>query len=301
MRDQGQSIAILWASMGAIYQRFGYGLAASMVRYEFDPRLAALEPGEAHSGTAQFVPAATARPALEAIYGRFITGRNLPIHRTGFLWEGELREKPGSPRYVAIYTAASGDQTGYMVYRTRDGHGITASQEMTVSDFIHCDVDAFRGLWDYFLRHDLVSKVTMSGVVAEDDPAFDLLSEPRVLQRRTIDAIWLRIVDVADALPRRPYGAAGSLVFAIPTDDQCPWNAGAWQLETDGESATVSRTAAEPTLAMPINTLAGLLTGFRSATHYQRIGRLECTDPRSLALADAMFRTDSRPFTPNDF
>jgi predicted acetyltransferase len=272
-----------------------------MVRYEFDPRLAALEPGGGFTGTVQLVPAATARPALEGIYGRFIAGRNLPIHRTDFLWSGELREKPGSPRYVAIYTAASGEQTGYMVYRTRDGHALTASQEMTVSDFIHCDVDAFRGLWDYILRHDLVSKVTMSGVVAEDDPAFDLLSEPRILQRRTIDAIWLRITDVAGALAQRPFRTAGRLVFAIPTDDQCPWNAGTWQIETDGESATVSRSTAEPGLSMPINTLGGLLTGYRSATHYQRIGRLECTDPRSLALADAMLATDYRPFTPNDF
>src|SRR3712207_9436470 len=33
-RERGQAIAILWASMAAIYQRFGYGLAADGLRYD---------------------------------------------------------------------------------------------------------------------------------------------------------------------------------------------------------------------------------------------------------------------------
>ena len=28
-RDRGQALAMLWASMGAIYQRYGYGLASA--------------------------------------------------------------------------------------------------------------------------------------------------------------------------------------------------------------------------------------------------------------------------------
>lgn len=35
MRERGQAVAILWASMGAIYQRFGYGLASTGVGYRF--------------------------------------------------------------------------------------------------------------------------------------------------------------------------------------------------------------------------------------------------------------------------
>jgi predicted acetyltransferase len=302
MRDEGQSMAILWASMGAIYQRFGYGLAASMVRYEFDPRYARFEKSLPAEGRVEMVPAETARPLLEAIYNRFIEPRNLPIHRTGFLWESALRQKPGSPKYVAVYTTTdAGEPRGYIVYKTRDGSGLIASQELQVIDFIPLDTGAFRALWDYILRHDLVSKVTMGGVIPEDDPAPDLLSEPRILNRRTMDAIWLRITDVASALAQRPYAAPGKLTFAISGDEQCPWNEGTWTLETDGPAATISRTTEPPGLSMPINTLAGLLTGFRTASHYRRIGLLESSDPAAVAMADRLFATDYRPFTPNEF
>ena len=36
--EEGIPASILWASMGAIYQRFGYGLASSGYKYQFDPR-----------------------------------------------------------------------------------------------------------------------------------------------------------------------------------------------------------------------------------------------------------------------
>jgi predicted acetyltransferase len=301
MRDSGQAIAILWASMGAIYQRFGYGLAASMVRYEFDPRFAVLEVKRPLAGRVEMVPVESARPVIESIYNRFIEPRNLPIHRTNFLWESDLRAKPDSPKYVALYTAADGDPRGYMVYRTREGSGLIANHVMQVVDFIPLDVEAFSALWDYILRHDLVGKVTMSGVVPEDDPAPDLLSEPRILNRRTTDAIWLRITDVAAALRQRPYSEPGRLTFAIAEDEQCPWNEGTWALETDGPYTTVSASSDAPMLSMPVTTLAGLLTGFRTASQYHRIGRLECRDHRALQLADRMFATDYRPFTPNEF
>ena len=35
-RERGQSMAILWASFGGIYQRFGYGPASNFVGYDFD-------------------------------------------------------------------------------------------------------------------------------------------------------------------------------------------------------------------------------------------------------------------------
>jgi len=36
MRDSGQSVAALWASQAAIYQRYGYAAASSRIRYSID-------------------------------------------------------------------------------------------------------------------------------------------------------------------------------------------------------------------------------------------------------------------------
>src|SRR6185369_3145991 len=103
------------------------------------------------------------------------------------------------------------------------------------------DMDAYRGMWEFIRRHDLVGRVEMRGAVPEDDPAPDLLLEPRMLNRRTSDGIWLRVVDLEAALPKRPYGARGELTLRLEGDDVCPWNNGTYLMETDGQTTDVRR------------------------------------------------------------
>src|SRR5690606_3962998 len=131
----------------------------------------------------------------------------------------------------------------------------------------------------YIRRHDLLGTVRMAAIIPEDDPAPDLLSEPRQLNRWTGDGIWLRITDIASALPQRPYSEPGRLSFAIEGDDLCPWNNGTWTIEADEGHAQVVQSDTPAQMTMPVNTLAGLLTGYRTATHFERIGRLSCDDP----------------------
>jgi len=175
------------------------------------------------------------------------------------------------------------------------------NQRMEVRDFIPLDMDAYYGLWEYIRGHDLVREVVMAGVIPEDDPAPDLLSEPRMLNRWVGDGVWMRVVDVERALTLRPFGAAGSLTIEVVDDQVCAWNTGTYRLDTDGANATATRTTATADLRMPVNTLAGLLSGYRSARHYQRIERLEATSPATVGLADRIFRTEYAPFTPNEF
>ena len=40
-KEEGYAIASLWASMGALYQRYGYGLATHFNNYSIDPRFSA--------------------------------------------------------------------------------------------------------------------------------------------------------------------------------------------------------------------------------------------------------------------
>ena len=82
MRDRGQSCAILWASMGAIYQRFGYGLASTQVSYRFDPRFAQLATDVPLSGSVSLEPQEDAFPVIKQIYIEAATPRNLHIHRS---------------------------------------------------------------------------------------------------------------------------------------------------------------------------------------------------------------------------
>ena len=138
-------------------------------------------------------------------------------------------------------------------------------------------------------------------ILAEDDPAPELLLEPRMLNRRTFDGIWMRVVDVEKALADRPYGARGELTIHVAADQMCPWNDGTYLLETDGPSASVRRVDREPDLTLSVNELATLISGYRGASHLARAGRVEARDQQVLRTADAIFRTERAPHCPNDF
>ena len=304
MRERDQSLAILWASMGAIYQRFGYGLSTSQVRYSFDPRISQFNAPASHKGSIELMEKEEAFPLIKQNYIQWVQDKNLGIHRSTILWQAStLRANVKEhPVYCALYRNTDGEVTGHAVYQTNEGHfpDPGPDQVMSVSDFIARDMDSYRSLWDYLRAHDLVRRIDINGV-AEDDPAPELLLEPRVLQRKTSDGIWMRVVDVEKALPQRPYGSRGELTIAIPEDSVCPWNVGTYLMETDGKTTSVQRTQGKADITTTANVLASLISGYRSASHFAKACQLEARDAESLRTADAIFRSEHAPYCPNGF
>jgi predicted acetyltransferase len=295
-RERGQSLAILWASMGAIYQRFGYGGASTHLEYDFDPRDAALQWPVDASGTVRLVPEDEALDTIERVYIDYATPRTLMLHRPAAMWQVLLRERKDERKHIAVYRDGAGEPRGYLVYETKGEHTAFEpgpDQHLTVHDFFALDLEAYAALWEYLRKHDLVRRVVMHP--PEDDPAPALLLEPRALRRRTGDGAWMRVVDVEAALPQRPYGDAGGLTLRV-LDELCGWNDGCFRLETDGRESSVTRTAATPDVTMPVRTLAMLASGHMSATHLGRWELLEAADERAVRLADRLFRTEYRPY-----
>lgn len=304
MRDRGQSLAILWASMAAIYQRFGYGIASENVTYRFDPRFAGFQRSEPETGHVTLETADEAYATIKQVYIQAATPRNLHIHRSSVLWHVDtLRGHPKSLRvYVAVYRNGDGEPRGYAVYTTQEQerHEPGPGHRMVVQDFAWLDLEAYRALWEYLRRHDLVGVIEMQKM-APDDPAPLLLLEPRMLNRRTSDAIWMRVVDAERALAQRPYGDRGELTIGIDGDDLCAWNNGAFLLETDGRTSEARRTDREPDLVMGPNSLATLLSGRHPASYLARLGLVEARQTKALRTADALFRTEYAPHCPNNF
>lgn len=305
MHEREQPLAILWASMGAIYQRFGYGLATSHVRYSFDPRFAALRDVAPAGGRVELLPGPEeALPLLKQVYIQWATPRNLVLHRATPLWMSSTLRPPkkDAPVYSGLFRDSIGEPRGHLVYSTeeRPTGEPGPDQVMTVSDFIALDVAAAMALWEYIRNHDLVRTVELHGM-PEDSPIPALLLEPRMLNSRVSDGIWMRVVDAEAALAARPYGARGSLSLAIQGDSLCPWNNGTYLMETDGPTADVRRTDRQPDLTLSPNVLASLVAGYRSATYFHRAGLLQARDEGSLRTADALFRTEFAPHCPNSF
>ena len=301
-RDRGESSAILWASYGAIYQRFGYGLASMWVDYTWDPRYGALS-GPAATGQTDVLPFEEARPIAEQLLTEYTKPRNLMIDRSEARWNRIF--EPDDPSWklhqMAVYRDAQGEPRGYLSFRNREAEDWNPgpNQYMTVGNFVALDIEAYRGMWEFLAAHDLVKEIAMERV-PEDDPASLLLLEPRTLRRRTGDGLWMRLADVALALNQRPYGAAGTLVIEV-LDEVFDWNAGSYRIETDGMSSTVVRTADAADLTMPVARLAQLVSGYASATQLARAGLIEAPDPAVLEVADHMFATAFRPYCQDGF
>jgi predicted acetyltransferase len=299
-RERGQSLAILWASLGAIYQRYGYGLASTHASYRIDPRDIRFNDPVGPDGQVQLMDGGEARPQLETIYEAFAAPRNLMIHRYPVVWDLRL-PRPGvaNPR-VAVYFDRAGEARGYAVFDLKPDPevGFGRSQLVSISDSAHLDLDAHRGLWEFFAAHDLVRRVEWQQV-PEDDPIPLLLAEPNELHRRTGAAIWMRVTDVEAALGQRPYGDDGVLTLAV-VDPLCDWNAGVFSLETAGGGTEVSRARGEADITLPVAALAVLIAGHRSASQLARGGLVE-GDAKALRVADALFAPTYAPFCADGF
>lgn len=303
-RDRAEPMVMLWASMGAIYQRFGYGRGSEAVAYNADPRFMGLREPFTWDGDVRLVDQASTadRAVAERVYDEWAKPRNLVPVRDAWRWEYLWWEAKKDRYHVVVAEDASGQARGYMAYRNKENWipgEPGPNQTMEVNGLFALDLDARKALWEYVRAHDLVFRAKFDKV-EPDDPIQDLLLEPRELRRFTGDAMWVRIIDVPRALEARPYSAAGALTLRVH-DNLAPWNDGVWRFETDGEQTRV--TPAEggaADLDLSINALASLLTGFRSATRIARAGMLT-GDPAAVRQADAIFATDYAPHMPEGF
>lgn len=303
-REQGMPAAMLWATMGAIYQRFGYGLASHHVVYEFDPRFAGLRDTAGPAGDVRRVVRDAALPALRDLYGQYCAERNLLIHRSPVMWDAMLPTEGKTLPHIAICYDARERPVAYTIYRTKltgTPGGTGPWQQLNIVDLVWLTIEGYRGIWEYLRRHDLVRNV-MWIAVPEDDPAPQLLMEPRVLGRRSADGIWLRVIDAAAALAARGYQYTGEVSVRVASDALCPWNERLYEIASDGQSAEVrTRSSGDADLVLAPNALSSLLCGHTSASALARAGLAESANAKRLPLLDAFFATRFRPTCANDF
>jgi predicted acetyltransferase len=301
--EKGVPVAILWASMGAIYQRFGYGLASTHLRYSFDPRFAGFQLSNSVHGSTRLYEKSEGLPIIKNIYRQYCMDRNLLIHRVDRMWNSMLPDKGKHKQYIAIFSDDDGQPTAYSLYQTKwmNGQNAGPDQKLTVSDFCWLDMNGYQGMWEFLCAHDLVGTIDWNAV-PEDDPATGLLLEPRMLQRRTFDGIWLRVIDVESCLAARKYGVPGEVVVRITEDELCPWNKGVYQITSSGEACEVKKTdQGNVDIEVSVQGLASLVSGHNKASWLDRIGRLKAARPERLPEIDSFFETLYRPTCANDF
>jgi predicted acetyltransferase len=169
-----------------------------------------------------------------------------------------------------------------------------SQSELVLVDAIATSTEATRELWRYLFGVDLIAKVSLWNF----DPAtplFLMVRDARRLQLKLSDGIWLRLVDVGEALRRRSYEGDDSVVLEV-TDAFCPWNEGRYRA---GSEAGPTEDAAELRLSV-----ADLASSYLGAFSFERLaaaGRVEELADGAIARATALFRTELPPYCPEPF
>ena len=306
-----EPIAGLLASIAAIYQRYGYAVCSTAVRYTIDPKYINFTPGTPRAEGTWREATKDELPLLDRMYREFSRGRNGYLHRAPAIWSGQVLgmsdqgANPAGfgPSLLAVYEE-NGEPKGYVSFAAhfledapvdRAGPG----QRVVVRDYVYLNFTAYRAMWDMLKTFDLANRIWINSAPT-DDPAPHVMLDSRELYATHRDHLLCRILDVERAMPLRPYGAEGKVVFEL-RDEMCPWNAGRWALEAGPEGSIITRTKESPQLTLDVSSLVQMLFGQVAPSREVRYARADAAPDAPLALWDAMFRTEYAPFCPDWF
>jgi predicted acetyltransferase len=111
----------------------------------------------------------------------------------------------------------------------------------------------------------------------------------------TYDSLWVRLVDLPEALQDRTWSAPCDVVIEV-TDTMAPWNDGNWRIRAeDTGDATVEKTTAESDVRLRVDALGAAYLGGGNLTALQRAGLV--TERRKGAVTELWraMRTELSP------
>ena len=294
LAGEGVPAAILTASEGGIYGRFGYGAATYVRRTVVDRRLGTLtRPAPDAGGEVRLLNAEQARPVLPDLHRRWREQVPGALSRTEPWWDylfldRDYHRDGMSAKFYLVHP------DGYLSYRIKQNWNDGLPGHLCwITDYAVSTSDAHAALWQVLLGMDLVATIE-SYQVPVDDPLPFLLTNPRQVRTTVLnDGVWVRPVDVAAMLAARSYQVEIDAVVAVPDpllgDQRVALTGG-----PEGASCVPTDRPAQATFS-----LAGLgsayLGGHRLHTLAQA-GLVHCEDPRLLARLDVAFGTARAPF-----
>ncbi|MEU7481417.1 GNAT family N-acetyltransferase [Lentzea sp. NPDC042327] len=299
MHEAGDSIAILWASEGGIYRRFGYGEHASSRSMMTMPTRMPFHPG-VRVGDARIrqVTRDEALPFMREVHDRVRRTRTGWLSRVERSWDVHLSDDESDRNGLSSYRYCLHPQ-GYVVFRVKhewDNSG--PRNELHVRE-LACETEqAYADLYRFLLDVDLAARISF--YTATDEPILHMVADPRKVRQELGDALWLRIVDVDRALPLRRYLSDVDSVLAVE-DALCPWNSGRWRLTVKGGEAVVTRTEDPADVSLDIAALGSAYLGGVRLSVLARAHRVVEHTPGHVDALTLAFLNTHEPHCPEVF
>ncbi|TVP71079.1 MAG: GNAT family N-acetyltransferase [Leptolyngbya sp. LCM1.Bin17] len=286
MAQAGVPISTLYPAVQRLYHQVGYGLGGTYCLW--DIATAQIPEQRPSLDLYPLYPIALDPHQLLQVDRQLSWGQTHPggLDRHPFLWQRLVN--PGEGDSFAYGLGSSQSPQGYVIYRqNRDRYGPTT---LTIQAWAAASQVAIASLWAFFAQHrSQIDRIQWTGGVV--DPLAMALPEQRASLRSSTQ--WMtRIVTVETALAQRgyPHGLAVELHLDIQ-DPLVDTNQGRFVLTVrDGRGQVAPGGRGD--LVVPIDALATLFTGLRSAQALRTLGRIDAT-PAAASLATVLFAGDS--------
>lgn len=289
--EAGVAAAVLTASEGGIYGRFGYGAASQVRKTDVDRRRATLRRVR-DAGRVDLVTTAQARDRLPEIHRRWRAQTPGSISRSQPWWDRLLLDREGDRGGMSglFHLLHAG---GYVSYRVKhEWNGPDPTHVCSLVDYVIVTPDAHAALWQVLLELDLFGRIESHRIPA-DDPLPLLLTDPR--QVRTtgmVDGLWLRPLDVATLLAARRYALEVETVIAVPDP---LFGEDRYLLRGGPDGATCKRSDRPPQLTLDVAALGAVYLGGTRLETLARAGQAQADDRAVLTRMDRALLADRLP------
>ena len=299
---RGEALVGLWSSETTIYGRYGFGRATSRDIVEASDDALAL-PGPIE-GSVRYLPPAEVAETIPAIFDEIRETKPGMLSRSEDWWKYRIlydpeRWREGSSAKRFVVYEADGQAEGYAIYTQKaDWSDLVPNGQVRVKEVMATTERAHTGLWKFIAGIDLFPRVRHWNVPT-DDPLWWKLSDPRRVERKRTDALWLRIMDVPAALEARTYEIDGSIRIGVD-DPFRPDTSGVYELAVSsgvGKSVAVD---GEADVNLGIDALGALYLGGSSALAMAAAGLIDGEEVH-VELLHRLFRTDVEPWCDDIF
>jgi predicted acetyltransferase len=294
--ERTEPVAMLTASEGGIYGRFGFGVTSHAAQVDFDVRNVEFAPPRP-GGRLRLVAPEELRKQAPALFDRVRRVYPGAISRSEIWWTDVQFDRQLGNRFDVLYESPSGAVDGFVTYAIKDRWSHDPSHRLFVRDMVAATPEATHAMWRYLCEIDLVRNVTAHRVPL-DSPLQWLLRSLRVGgPTRVDDYVWTRVLDVPATLGNRTYAVPGRLVLEVH-DPSRPGSAadGTFVVEGGPDGAEVGPTQDAPDLVCDVHALSTFWLGGTRASTLAGAGWIDERTPGALATADAMFASTPLPF-----
>ena len=299
MVKEGLPVALLRASEGGIYGRFGfqpvYRCADLTISHPRDFQLGAPAAKMiARSGAIEEVTLPWLLPHMDAIAAEVHAKERLSINRQpGFseaLYFQRDRDELDPTVRAAVHFDPRGRVDGFLTCRVMNGR---AGKSAQVLELLGTCAAAEIALWEFLAELDLISEVRAPEQPV-DQPVCLALKDPRALRINNLsDYLWARVLDPVQVLESRAYtpaAHAAEMGLRFQVEDPMGYAAGVFELQVGRDGVSVAK-GVDPlsNLVVTEGALAALAFGSDRAHDLAGAGLITGASADVLDYLDALF------------